>query len=104
MISDNHGYLDPAVLEVFSRRELTSSTPATSSIPRYWSGSSTVAPVTAVLGNMDSGGPTAELPRHVVGEVAGVRFVVGHKRKRLLKELAAGSIEGLPQVGGPPTS
>ena len=60
-----------------------------------------MAPVTAVVGNMDSGGPTAELPRHVVGEVAGVRFVVGHKRKRLLKDLAAGSIEGLPKSTRP---
>jgi putative phosphoesterase len=55
----------------------------------------TVAPVTAVGGNMDAGDLAASLPRAVAGEVAGVRFVVGHKRKRLLKDLAAGKIAGV---------
>jgi uncharacterized protein len=100
VISDNHGYLDPAVLEVFSG--VTHIIHAGDIVdPEILERLATVAPVTAVVGNMDSGGPTAELPRHVVGEVAGVRFVVGHKRKRLLKDLASGSIEGLPKSAAP---
>ena len=100
VISDNHGYLDPAVLEIFSG--VTHIIHAGDIVdPEILERLATVAPVTAVVGNMDSGGPTADLPRHVVGEVAGVRFVVGHKRKRLLKELAAGSIEGLPKSAAP---
>jgi putative phosphoesterase len=100
VISDNHGYLDPSVLEVFSG--VTHIIHAGDIVdPEILERLRTVAPVTAVVGNMDTGGPTAELPRHVVGEVAGVRFVVGHKRKRLLKDLAAGSIEGLPRATAP---
>ena len=100
VISDNHGYLDPAVLDIFAG--VTHIIHAGDSVdPEILERLRTVAPTTAVVGNMDSGGPTAELPRHVVGEVAGVRFVVGHKRKRLLKDLAAGSIEGLPKTTTP---
>ena len=92
VISDNHGYLDPAVLEVFAG--VTHIIHAGDIMnPEILSALKTVAPVTAVAGNMDSGGPTSELPREVAGEVAGVRFVVGHKRKRLLKRLTAGRIE-----------
>ena len=93
VISDNHGYLDPAVLEVFAG--VTHIIHAGDIMdPEILDALRTVAPVTAVAGNMDSGGPMAELPREVAGEVAGVRFVVGHKRKRLLKRLATGRIEG----------
>lgn len=100
VISDNHGYLDPAVLDVFSG--VSHIIHAGDIVdPEILERLATVAPVTAVVGNMDSGGPTAALPRHVVGEVAGVRFVVGHKRKRLLKDLAAGTIEGLPKSAAP---
>ena len=92
VISDNHGYLDPAVLEVFAG--VTHIIHAGDIMnPEILNALKTVAPVTAVAGNMDSGGPTSELPREVAGEVAGVRFVVGHKRKRLLKRLTSGRIE-----------
>ena len=40
-----------------------------------------VAPVTAVAGNMDDG-KLGKLPQEVAGKVGGVRFIVGHKRKR----------------------
>ena len=100
VISDNHGYLDPAVLDVFAGvNHIIHAGDIVD--PEILERLATVAPVTAVVGNMDSGGPTAALPRHVVGEVAGVRFVVGHKRKRLLKDLAAGNIEGLPKAAAP---
>jgi len=57
-----------------------------------------VAPATAVAGNLDSGRLTAQLPREATGEVGGIKFVVEHKPKRLLKRPAAGKIT----VGGEP--
>jgi uncharacterized protein len=42
-----------------------------------------VAPLTAVRGNRDRGALGAGLPEEAVGEVAGLRFVVGHKRRDL---------------------
>jgi putative phosphoesterase len=93
VISDNHGYLDPAVLEIFAG--VTHIIHAGDIMdPDILSALETVAPVTAVAGNMDASGATSELPREVAGEAAGVRFVVGHKRKRLLKRLDAGRIQG----------
>jgi putative phosphoesterase len=94
VISDNHGYLDPAVLEIFAG-VIHIIHAGDVMDPEILERLATVAPVTAVAGNMDSGQPTSALPREVVGEVAGVRFLVGHKRKRLLRDLAAGSIAGL---------
>jgi uncharacterized protein len=88
VISDNHGYLDPAVLEIFAG--VVHIIHAGDIVdPDILTALETVAPVTAVGGNMDAGDLAARLPRAVAGEVAGVRFVVGHKRKRLLKDLAA---------------
>ncbi len=94
VVSDNHGYLDPAVLEIFAGVDHIIHAGDVMD-PVILDRLATIAPVTAVVGNMDSGEPTSVLPREVVGEVAGVRFLVGHKRKRLLRDLAAGSIAGL---------
>lgn len=94
VISDNHGYLDAAVLDIFAGVAHIIHAGDIMD-PEILKRLAAVAPVTAVAGNMDSGQPTSVLPREVVGEVAGVRFLVGHKRKRLLRDLAAGSIEGL---------
>ena len=100
VISDNHGYLDPAVLEHFAG--VVHIIHAGDIIdPEILTALETVAPVTAVAGNMDSGGPLAGLPREVAGEVAGVRFALGHKRKRLLKRLAEGKVEGNPEGATP---
>jgi putative phosphoesterase len=99
VISDNHGYLDPEVLEIFAG--VTHIIHAGDIVdPEILRSLETVAPVTAVSGNMDTGDSVAALPRDAVGEVAGVRFLVGHKRKRLLKDLATGKIAGL--TAGPP--
>ena len=100
VISDNHGYLDPVILEVFAG---VSHIIHAGDImdPAILERLAAIAPVTAVYGNMDSGDLATALPREVVGEVAGVRFLVGHKRKRLLRELAAGTIEGVTE-GAPP--
>ena len=93
VISDNHGYLDLAVLEHIAG--VVHNIHAGDIIdPEILAALETVAPVTAVAGNMDSGGPLAGLPREMAGEIAGVRFALGHKRKRLLKRLAEGKVEG----------
>ena len=42
-----------------------------------------LAPVSAVRGNRDRGAFGRGLPEEVAGEVAGLRFVVGHKRRVL---------------------
>ena len=100
VISDNHGYLDGAILEIFAG---VSHVIHAGDImdPEILSKLETVAPVTAVSGNMDSPELASLLPREAAGEVAGVRFVVGHKRKRLLKSLAAGGIAGLDSGAQP---
>jgi putative phosphoesterase len=93
VISDNHGYLDPAVLTIFAG--VVHIIHAGDIVdPEILAALETVAPVTAVGGNMDVGKLAARLPRDAVGEAAGVRFAVGHKRKRLLKDLAAGGVAG----------
>lgn len=98
VISDTHGYLDPAVLEVFTGVDLIIHAGDIMD-PAIVTALETVAPVTAVAGNMDAGHPTSQLPTEVAGEVAGVRFAVGHKRKRLGKRLAAGEVTGTPSGG-----
>ncbi len=93
VISDTHGYLDPQVLDelagvvhiihagdvmdAFILEQLAE-----------------IAPVTAVAGNMDDG-KLGKLPREVFVEAAGIGIVVGHKRKRLLKRLGLGKIDGV---------
>lgn len=93
VISDNHGYLDPAILDIFAGVKHIIHAGDIGD-PKILTALRRIAPVTAVGGNMDSGTLAAKLPREVAGQVAGVRFVVGHKRKRLLKRLDAGKIEG----------
>ena len=96
VISDNHGYLHPAVLEILAG--VTHIIHAGDVMdPEILERLAAIAPITAVSGNMDSEQPTSALPREAVGEVAGIRFLVGHKRKRLLRDLAAGAIEGLAE-------
>jgi putative phosphoesterase len=100
VISDNHGYLDPAVLDIFAG--VVHIIHAGDIVdPAILAALEAVAPVTAAGGNMDSGDLAARLPRAAGGEVAGVRFVVGHKRKRLLKDLAAGQIAGVADDAPP---
>jgi uncharacterized protein len=100
VISDNHGYLDPEVLEIFAG--VVHIIHAGDIVdPDILAALETVAPVTAVGGNMDTGKLAAKLPRDAVGEVAGVRFVVGHKRRRLVKDLAAGRVAGVTADAAP---
>jgi len=100
VISDTHGYLDPVAVELFGG--------VTHIIHAGDVGNAAVlarleaiAPVTAVSGNVEDDDLTSALPREVTGEAGGVRFVVAHKPKRLLKRLAAGRIVVGPD-GKPP--
>jgi hypothetical protein len=90
VLSDTHGYLDPVVLELFARVDhiIHAGDIMDDAILEALT---ELAPVTAVAGNLDRGA-LAELPREATGDVGGVRFVVSHKPKRLLKRLAAGKI------------
>ena len=93
VLSDNHGYLDPEVLKVFAG--VTHIIHAGDIMdPAILAALETVAPVTAVSGNLDAGELAERLPREASGRVAGIRFVVGHKPKRLLNRLSSGKIEG----------
>jgi putative phosphoesterase len=93
VLSDNHGYLDPMVLELFAGvvHIIHAGDIMDAAI---LSALETVAPLTAVAGNLDTGALADRLPREASGEIAGVRFLVGHKPKRLLSRLSAGKIEG----------
>ncbi|MGO8684896.1 MAG: metallophosphoesterase family protein, partial [Thermoleophilia bacterium] len=91
VVADTHGYLDPRVLTIFAGVDLIIHAgdivdPATLAALKE------VAPLTAVAGNLDPADLAASLLREATGEVGGVSFVVSHKRKRLLKRLAAGKI------------
>ena len=99
VISDTHGYLDPAVTTVFAGVQLIIHAGDVLDLATIET-LERIAPVVAVAGNLDNAklGP---LPREAAGEVAGVRFVVGHKRKRLLKRLAMGKIEGFTKEDPP---
>jgi len=99
VLSDTHGYLDPQVLIEFAgvTHIIHAGDVMDGAILRTLA---RVAPVTAVAGNMDEG-KLAKLPREVADEVAGVRFVVGHKGKRLLKRLHAGKIDRVAEWGSP---
>ncbi len=99
VISDTHGYLDPQVLEEFAGVDLIIHAGDIMDAATL-EALGTIAPVIAVAGNMDDG-KLGKLPREVVGKVGGVRFVVGHKRKRLMKRLTLGKIEGLGRQESP---
>ena len=101
VISDTHGHLDPQVLEEFAGVDhIIHAGDIMDAATLEALGR--IAPVTAVAGNMDDG-KLGKLPREVSGKVGGVRFVVGHKRKRLMKRLALGKLDGVGkhEVAGP---
>jgi putative phosphoesterase len=91
VLSDTHGYLDPQVLELFAGvRHIIHAGDVMD--PAILSELETVAPVTAVAGNLDRPDTVGDLPREVAAEVGGVRFVVTHKPKRLMKRFARGKL------------
>ena len=93
VVSDTHGYLDPQVVEAFAGVDPLIHAGDIMD-PATLEALAAVAPVTAVAGNMDDG-KLGKLPKEVAGKAGGVRFIVGHKRKRLLKRLTNGKIEGV---------
>jgi putative phosphoesterase len=99
VISDTHGYLDPQVLEEFAGVDhIIHAGDIMDAATLEALGS--IAPVSAVGGNMDDG-KLGKLPREVLGKVGGVLFLVGHKRKRLMKRLSTGKIDGLGKHESP---
>jgi putative phosphoesterase len=99
VISDTHGYLDPSVAALFGGVDhiIHAGDVGDAAV---LAALKAIAPVTAVSGNVEPEDLSSVLPREVAGEVAGVRFVVAHKPKRLLKRLAAGRALGAD--GGSP--
>jgi len=100
VISDTHGYLDPAVPGLFAGVSHIIHAGDVGDVAII-AALEAVAPVTAVSGNVEGHDATAELPREASGEVAGVRFVVAHKPKRLLKRLATGRVTVGPDEARP---
>jgi uncharacterized protein len=99
VLSDTHAHLDPAILDLFAG--VTHIIHAGDILDAGTIAAlEAVAPLTAVSGNLDTGELGATLTREASGEVAGVSFVVGHKRKRLMKRLATGKLAG--RDGAPP--
>lgn len=99
VVSDTHGYLHPQVLEEFAGVDHIIHAGDVMDA-KVLEALTAVAPVTAVAGNMDDG-KLGKLPREVTGKVGGVRFLVGHKRKRLMKRLSLGKVEGLGKHDSP---
>jgi putative phosphoesterase len=89
VVADTHGYLSPDVLETFEGVDhiIHAGDVGDGDILRQLE---RIAPVTAVAALGGS------LPSEADSEVGGIRFVVGHKRKRVMKRLAAGKI-GAPR-------
>ena len=93
VISDTHGYLDPQVLAEFAGVQRIVHAGDIMD-PATLEALETIAPVTAVAGNMDAG-KLGKLPREVCLDLGGIRLVVGHKRKRLQKRMALGKVDCL---------
>ena len=91
VLSDTHGYLDPTVLELFAGVAHIIHAGDVMD-PKVLRKLEKVAPVTVVAGNLDDPKVMGELPREVADQVDGVRFVVGHKPKRLLNRLVRGKL------------
>ena len=90
VVSDTHGYLDPYILELFEGVDLIIHAGDVGD-KAILESLGLVARTVAVAGNLD-GGDLRDLPSEAIGEIGGVRFVVGHKRKRLVKRLEAGKV------------
>jgi uncharacterized protein len=82
VISDTHGRLDPGVLKLCAAADhIIHAGDVGSGV--VLEALARLAPLTAVRGNRDRGVLGADLPDEAVGEVAGLRFVVAHKRRDL---------------------
>lgn len=97
VLADTHGRVYPSVLVAF--RDVTHIIHAGDvgkrSVLRRLEA---VAPVTAVVGNTDTGKLGTELPEQVVGDAGGIRFLVAHKPKQLKKLLRRGAPDGIDLI------
>jgi putative phosphoesterase len=91
VISDTHGYLDPRVLALFDGVDGILHAGDVGD-PAVLVQLAEIAPLTAVAGNLDAE-LDVDLPNESAGELGPICFVMGHKRKRLMKRLTAGKIE-----------
>ena len=82
MISDTHGRLDRRTLEACAGADHIIHAGDVGSAT-ILDGLARLAPLTVVRGNRDRDGRCADLPAEALGEVAGLRFVVAHKRRDL---------------------
>jgi putative phosphoesterase len=100
VISDTHGFLDTEVARVFADVDLIlhAGDIGDASIIAALE---QVAPVVAVSGNLDHGELAERLPSEASGETGGIRFVMAHKRKKLMKRFAAGKLASGPDVRQP---
>ena len=94
VISDTHGRLDRRVLELCAGADhiIHAGDVGSGAVLEELAG---LAPLTAVRGNRDRGALGAELPDEAAGEVAGLRFVVAHKRRDLKAGHPDPAAEGL---------
>ncbi len=97
IIADTHGRLDPSVLAAFAGvvHIIHAGDVGKRGVLRKLE---SVAPVTAVSGNIDVGKLAKELPAQTEGEAAGIRFLVAHKPKQLRRLLRRGVPEGVRLV------
>ena len=86
VVSDTHSYLDPAIPDLLAGVDLILHAGDIGD-PAILDQLRAVAPTVAVAGNLDGDG-FADLAAYTTGEACGVRFALGHKRKRLVKRLA----------------
>lgn len=92
VLSDTHGYLNPNIRSLFKgvAHVIHAGDVVEAAILDELQ---QIAPLTAVSGNMDTDEFAESLPKEAAGAVGPVGFLVGHKRKRLLKGLAAGKVD-----------
>jgi uncharacterized protein len=87
VLGDTHGYLDDSILDVFAGVDLILHAGDIGD-PQILERLRAIAPVMAVAGNLDAR-DGSDLPTELAGVAAGVRFALGHKRKRLTKRLVS---------------
>jgi len=85
VLADTHGYLDPTITAMFAGVDLILHAGDIGD-SQILEDLEAVAPVVAVAGNLDARDASG-LPTELTGDVAGIRFAMGHKRKRLVRRL-----------------
>lgn len=78
LISDTHGYLDPAVADIFRGADLILHAGDVGSLAVI-DQLSTIAPVRAVRGNIDEGAEAGKLPLIDEFEIEGLKFHLVHQ-------------------------